>query len=562
MRPHPVVFASMPLRHGKAIEYASVQRVFTSCRLWFAALRRVPRSLRRLARGAAIHAPVSQCAGFLLGAALAGLAASAQGADWKLEKGISARATYTDNVNLAPSGREESDLYTEVRPHLGIRGKGGRLQLSADYSPRLLYYVNENSRSRVAHELASSAKLEAIENFFFIDANADISQEFVSPFGPQPGDVGLDSGNRIETRRLRVSPYIQGRTVGNIDYLGRYETTWTDTDRESLANARRTRWLGRLSGPPQRIGWSAEAFREETKFEDQQTFTNNLGRLIVSYRVVPTFRLEARGGYEQNNFGLTDREGALYGAGLDWRPTPRTVVNGFWEERFFGSSFGANITHRTRLTAWRLAASRDISDFPQELFTLQPGFTPLLLDAIFAARIPDPVERFDAVIRFLQENQIPLFLNTPLRFFTQRIFLRERYEASAAINGVRNTVVFSVFYSDNEPVSTTNATLPAELLLVDQPFTQTGASISYTLRLTRLSNVNLLLAHTRTKREQTLAGSRPDSKQDSVRLTYSTQLAPKTRGLAGLRYQQFDSDDPLFNNYNEFAVFVGLDHRF
>ena len=45
------------------------------------------------------------------------------------------------------------------------------------------------------------------------------------------------------------------------------------------------------------------------------------------------------GGYEDNRYSVTDYSGAIYGAGLQWKPTERTSLDAKWEHRFFGSSY-------------------------------------------------------------------------------------------------------------------------------------------------------------------------------------------------------------------------------
>lgn len=497
-----------------------------------------------------------------LGVALFLLASTAHAQQWMLEPAISVRGTYTDNANLAPGGSERSDVYTEIAPSIRLRGQTARLRLTAQYAPRLFYYTNGTSADRVYHSLSSFANLEVINNFFFIDANANVSQQFISPFGPRPGEQGSATPNRTETRTYGVSPYLRGVTRSGITYLARYNTQWTNTASGSVGDSRRSDWLGRIDSPVRRFGWGLDYNHNDVKSNDQPSSTLELARARLYYQATPELRLQARGGYETNDYGLTDSSGSIYGGGIDWRPGPRTVASGYWEHRFFGDSYSASLDHRTRLTAWHLGASRDVTTTPQQL--LAPGTTDAatLLNAILTASIPDPVARQAAVDQLLRQAGIPRFLGTPTTLLVQQPFVSQSLNGSAALTGVRNVLVLSLFYSESEPVTAGGATVPPGFLF-QRPIKQTGGTLSYTLRVSQVSSLNASASRIKSK-EDAAASSVPaaSSTQETYQLILTQTLAPKTTGFAGLRYVVFDSDGSAFRDYREHAVFVGLEHRF
>jgi uncharacterized protein (PEP-CTERM system associated) len=86
--------------------------------------------------------------------------------------------------------------------------------------------------------------------------------------------------------------------------------------------------------------------RDYLRYPGDRTFIVEVGRAIGSYRVRPDLTVSVRGGYEWAIFPESSSDGAIYGAGIAWQPTPRTDVSGFWEERFFGPSWQATATHR------------------------------------------------------------------------------------------------------------------------------------------------------------------------------------------------------------------------
>lgn len=492
------------------------------------------------------------------GLVLAG-ATAAQGAQWTPELSVSVTETYTDNAQLEADSRARSDFITELSPRISIRGSAARFNGFLSYSPQLILFARDSSESRIDNRLNALGTLEAIDNFFFIEGRGNVSQEFQSPFGPRPGDSVNATDNRAETYVFGISPYVRGVTPSGINYLARYDADWSNSE-ASLGSFRQAGSV-RVSSPVRILGWSADYTHTDIKFENQPSQTSDLGRALLLYAVTPELQLNARGGYEQNDFGFSDRDGAIYGGGLDWRPSPRTTVAGFWEHRFFGTSFDARVEHRTRLTAWRLGASRIETTTPQQLFGTAVTDVAAALDPIFAAAIPDPVQRQAVIAQFLRQNGLPAFIGSQTRLITQQVFIRERFDASAAVRGVRNTVVLTVFRDENTPLTASGA-LPAAAFLFDSPIRQTGGALSYSLRVTPISSVNATYTKIRSDEEGTFNQAARKSNEDRIEVTYSTQLAPKTSGFVGLRYRRFDSDASGFSDFTEHAAFLGVVHRF
>ena len=499
-----------------------------------------------------------------VGIALAGGSSTSYAGEWTVEPSASLGATLTDNVSVAPPGQEESDLVITAIPVIVVRGQGGRVEGSLAYAPVLNTYVNSTSDSNIQHNLSALGTLEAVDNFFFVDALARASQISENPFGPTSTVSSSTNDNRLQSYAYGVSPYVQGVTRYDITYLARYDALWSNFG--SLGgNLYEGRITTRLSGPrTRRLGWTAEYLRNDLDYSNQQgVFTDDIGRLILDYEVVRTLRVQARGGYESNNYtevgGYT---GAVYGGGLNWTPTPRTSVNGFAEHRFFGTGYSLDASHRTRLTSWRVYGSRDSTTTPQQLASGGTvGVTPAeLLDSAFTARFPDPIERQALVNQTLNQLGISPVDQTATLFVAQQAFLREEVGASVALTGKRNTIVFAVFWNENTPL--TPADQPLAGFGFDQPFEQKGGSLSYSLRLSAISSVNALLSRTRTTTDPTFAVPLGQSSTDDLfRVAYNRDLAPRTNGFVGARYRKFKSSTQVGGDAEEHAVFVGVSHR-
>ena len=77
--------------------------------------------------------------------------------------------------------------------------------------------------------LSASANVEVVQNWLFVDANASISQQFISPFGTQSSDPSLNNSNRTEVSTVSVAPYVKGQIAGQVNYIGRAFYTYTNS---------------------------------------------------------------------------------------------------------------------------------------------------------------------------------------------------------------------------------------------------------------------------------------------------------------------------------------------
>lgn len=492
-------------------------------------------------------------------------AARAAGASWTVTPDITLRETYTDNVFVG-AGTPRSDFVTQVTPGIRLDERSPRLAANFSYRPSAQFYAHNSEANDVANYLDAFARLEAVEKFFFVEATGNISQSFITPFAPQPGEIITVTDNRAETRTASVSPYVrhEGR---DLEYELRNRNTWTSTNQEQLqlGNIRTQQWTGRIAGPVRRFGWALE-------FEDTNISRYNLaverpddkarlyrGRLF--YQPDPAWRLSASAGSEENNYVLNQTQRTtIYGAGLAWRPSVRTSAELAYESRFFGPSRLARFSHRTRLTAWNLAYSRNTSTYQEEVLRLPPGNTAGLLDSIFAARFPDPDQRHAAVEQFMRTSGTPAFLSNPLAFYSQRVYVRDGLDASVAIVGSRNSITFTAFAVEN-------SSLPADVLgllpdpsLLSTRIKQRGFGAYVQHRLTPHTSIGARASRTYSRQE---LPSEVDSRNDYFNVTLDHTISPQTNAFAGVSASRFASDDPHFApNQDVNSVFVGLSHRF
>jgi uncharacterized protein (PEP-CTERM system associated) len=499
----------------------------------------------------------------VLGSASGLAPAPALAENWRLTPYVNVLETLTNNVNLAPSGQEKTDLVTQVTPGLRIQGNGARVQLNGSVQVSGLLYASTGSENNQIWPQANLlGRVEALEKLFYVEGAVNVSQQFYTPFGPQPGALATATDNRYTTSSYRISPYFQGVARGNVSYLVRNDNVWTNLSGAPIDsnNAYYNNWIVRVADLVDPWGWAVDADRTDVRFNEQGSQLTQLARLRLLYQFDPQVQAFVSGGYEDNQYPLTSYSGAIYGGGVTWRPTERTNVDARWEERFFGSSYGFTANHRRPLSAFGIEITRGITSYPQLLATLPGGGNvDQLLNAAFTTRYPDPVQRQQAVDQFIAQRGLPSTLAGPVNFYTQQITLQDRQAVNFGLIGARNSLFFNVFNLKSQVIAGSGDLLPPPFGLANNN-TQRGVSATYSHSLTGLTSLNAFASGTRTT---ALEPFTTRTTQYLFRATVSTQLSPKTTGLVGLRYQIYETNsDPVFSDYTEAAAFAGLNHTF
>ena len=337
-------------------------------------------------------------------------AAPAFAENWRTSASASATGTFTNNVDYAPQGQTTGDFATTLSGTFTIHGEGARVRLDGSIGASWLLYASETQNNSIAPYVNLTGRVEAIEKFAFVEASANIATSFLSPFGPQPASLVNATDNRYLSQTYTVSPYIQG-VLGstNISYQVRDDNYWTvassfGNSSNKVPNTYANHLSAYMNSGTNPFGWRLEYDRlfydngiqigNGGSIVDPGNYTLQTARLIVPYQIDPQLQVSGRIGYEKNQFPTTSNQGTIYGAGVQWNPTERTQMGGFWEHQFFGSSFSWQISHRLPNAAISASFVRGLTSYPQLALAIPAGTTVTqFLDAAFTTRIPDPVER-------------------------------------------------------------------------------------------------------------------------------------------------------------------------
>lgn len=486
------------------------------------------------------------------------LASSGQSiaADWKLVPTIGLNETYTDNVRLSADGKQESAYITQVSPGLTINATGQRLKLQANYVMQNSYYSGDTNETKTNHLLRSNANVAFVQNLFFLDANANITQQNLTPFGQVTDNDFTLSKNRVEVRTYSASPYFR-RNFDN-KFIGELRYSYDSVASSAQTNADSTSDTFRFnlnSGQAfKTTNWGLSYSQQNVHFERQATLESAMATLNFDYYISPLFRLTSTAGHEKNSYvSLAEKRPGYFGTfGFAWVPNQRTSLIFNAGDRFYGKTYALTLSQRARLSVWSLGYNEDVTTTRGQFLLPATNNTSAFLDQLWQTTIPDAASRQKTVDNFIRDSGLPAALSQPVNTFTNQVFLQRSLQGSVGLTGARNTVVLSVFNNLREPLSTggVDAILNPGLL---RKVRQTGTNALWNVQFSPRTNASFSAAYSKAKTVDTTLED--DTK--TFRASISRMLQPKLKGSLELRHLQRDSS-VVTGNYKENAITLYL----
>lgn len=504
--------------------------------------------------------------GVALGSVLAAASPSsgADAGDWKSTVALTLGSTVTDNIGLAPRGQEQSEISLQTSPSISLTRNTGRFTFRGLYAPTFLGYVNDTMSDTVANNLNANATYQALERFLYLDARANITQTFLSPFGAQPSDLSSQTSNRTETRTIGLAPYIRGRLPGGGTYVVRDDYSYTTYGTAELSQTTSNRITANVSDAPGSLMvLSADLSYSSTEYKPSPANVASLARGRVSFNFNSEATAFATAGYEDNDYGLSRTSGAIYGGGFQWKPSARTTVNASSERRYFGNSLNFDVSHRTRMSVWSLRLSRGEQSFQGTQSVTSSYNTRELLNSLFSSLFPDPTARSQEVDKFMRTTGLPESLNGQSIFIAPRITRVEAIEPSVAFNGVRNSVFIGAYRRETIPVSTSLSSGLPDPFSTQGGFRQTGFNVNYSYALT--PRLRLTTGIDRFKTESiataTSTATNSETRQTIYRFAMTQQLSARSTLALALRRSMLDSG-AASSSAVEHALVGTFTHRF
>jgi uncharacterized protein (PEP-CTERM system associated) len=488
--------------------------------------------------------------------------------EWTVVRRMNLIETYSDNIRLG-GGSGAGDFVTQINPGITVNGVGSRFRTEVNYTTNSLIYARNDSFNRIFHQLNAVGTGELVKDLFFVDANASIRQQNVSLLGPQAIDNINVTGNRANVSIYSISPYLRHRFQDFATTEVRYAHNWVTSSASTLFNSTGDSiFAGLNSGSAfTTLGWGINYSNQMIHFSNggNVELERSVGNL--RYTVTRQFALTATGGYERNSFiSIRGSPSApLWTVGFVWEPTERTSVAVNGGQRFFGNTYTAAATHRTRLTVWDFSYTQNITTFNQQAgLGLGAGFPTSFgasLNQLVAAQnpslSPDAVQQ--ATTGLLGLGLSGSFFG-PTNFLTNKLFLQKLLQASVAMNGARNTVMLRVFNMSRQAFSSDSAdagvisAADAALLFHTR---QSGANALWSYRLSQLTSANANFGYTRFR----FVGTGRVDDYWLITLGLSRQILPNLNGNLLVRHQERTSNQPG-PDYQENAVIASLNMNF
>ena len=311
-------------------------------------------------------------AGLVTALAVLGFAPSAHALEWTTQPSVGATATYTDNANQSATNPQDA-LILRVTPGVSFTSKGShRVQASLNYGLSGVARFGENDSTDFYHRLSALGKAEMVEDFLFIDGNANISQELISLTG-SPASADINAGNRTSVGTYSISPYIRQRLGTFANAQARYTKSGAIFENDVASNANIDSFTAGLSSGTRfdNLNWGLDYSIRQASNSSLADTTFERASATVGYALTRKFRVFGTYGQEWNeyvgNTGATSSfDGSFYRVGFGWAPNRRTSLEMSAGERYFGKTFSASGSYQTRSTRWTLRYVEDVSDITQQ----------------------------------------------------------------------------------------------------------------------------------------------------------------------------------------------------
>lgn len=483
---------------------------------------------------------------------------------WVVAPALAAGLIHTDNVSLVPDAAKQGAWIVQIAPGISIETVGARLRFSASYTPEFNYYDYAQGRSedQLLQRGNANVRAELAKRVLFVDAGAKVDQYAISLQDPLATSAVNTSGNRATVKTVFVGPQVVGEFGSAARAEARFTHSVLDSDRaESFPKNKANGVDLRLaSGRAYKLlTWEVRYRREDVDYEAHADPLTEVITATAWASISPHVRLLAQAGYESYDSGIPGlmTEGSRWAAGLEWIPTPRTQFTATAGERLEGNAYSLDFRHRTRLTTWSANYSEDVTTSRSEFFVPATTSTAGTLDQLFLSQFTDPEERQKAVQEFIARTGLPPSLSAPVNFFSEQLFLAKKWQASVAVQGIRNTLIANAFRETRQASFGSLLQAGTGDFAASDSIRQIGMSLAWNWRATARSAWNLSAGLIRS---EFFDANRVDDLA-YARIGVTRQLQPKLTGSLYYRWQDNDSSQSA-SSYTENVAGATLQLRF
>ena len=502
--------------------------------------------------------------------------------EWQFDPSIIVDETYSDNVGLT-TNNEQSSLVTQVG--LNIESTYKAQQAEFNFSSESIYalYSHDHDLDSDYQTLSSDLRIQLWPNGIVVYGGVDIANQSRNGSRNALADIVSADTVQVETYsggleyNIDNSDFIVNSSIGyretnSEDNIGNQKGINSRITSTNGTGARHVFWevehdyqdlennnqKGKQSQSEVKIGWiTGYGLNPFLRYydEDNSGDINNSNRSIESNsyglgaRWLITPRLALNVSYNQpigDNLDLDgDEQEAYVNASVQWQPSPRTKLTANISERFYGTSYGLDFTHRNKRLTNSISYVEDVQTFTRNNFAANlVGF--YFCPSSNITSVADCIIKDEGSIFPDNPNEPdnPGFQLFPIQDFTlveDNVFsLNKTLNWSSVLALPRTTISFTASHQNRENLESFNE---------DE---RSASSLNVSRKVSGRSSISFDLSYTETNLQIDTEFERID-RYRRYEISYQKSLNSALSFDLSLSYLNRASDNALFN-YEEGRV--------
>ena len=502
--------------------------------------------------------------------------------EWQFDPSIMVDETYSDNVGLT-TNNEQTSLVTQVGLYIESTYKAQQAEFNFSSESIYALYSHDHDLDSDYQTLSSDLRVQLWPNGIVVYGGVDIANQSRNGSRNALADIVSADTVQVETYsggleyNIDNSDFIVNSSIGyretnSEDNIGNQKGINSRITSTNGTGARHVFWevehdyqdlennnqKGKQSQSEVKIGWiTGYGLNPFLRYydEDNSGDINNSNRSIESNsyglgaRWLITPRLALNVSYNQpigDNLDLDgDEQEAYVNASVQWQPSPRTKLTANISERFYGTSYGLDFTHRNKRLTNSISYVEDVQTFTRNNFAANlVGF--YFCPSSNITSVADCIIKDEGSIFPDNPNEPdnPGFQLFPIQDFTlveDNVFsLNKTLNWSSVLALPRTTISFTANHQNRENLETFNE---------DE---RSASSLNVSRKVSGRSSISFDLSYTETNLQIDTEFERID-RYRRYEISYQKSLNSALSFDLSLSYLNRASDNALFN-YEEGRV--------
>ena len=401
--------------------------------------------------------------------------------EWRFEPGLNINEQYSDNIELTPSDKVTSLIsQTSLLLDTSYNGKNSVINLNS--ASTYAWYSHDHSLDKDYHTLSADSKIMLWPNGIALLSNINIRNQSRNEARNNNNDITY--GDTTQTRNYQLGFEYQINNRNHRTSSSFIYSAYSSEDNIGEQDGTAFQLSSNNGVAVNHLFWDTSAIyrtRENNNSESKQhRFDAKVG-LITDYKFTPFIRY-----YEEDNSGNISNNGfetKSYGLGfrwqvkprlfidlsynepietdstssnsqneayldllVNWQPTSRTKLLLSHSERFYGNSYGLNISHRNRRLTNTINYNEQIQSFTRDNYQV--------VSSTFICQNPDAIDLSDCFIQngdvFNPEDISLITINSLELVEDNDYWLNKRFQWSSMLTLPRTSFSFNLNHADRK----------------------------------------------------------------------------------------------------------------